>query len=373
MTETAGEIAGVPAWDRFARWPQGLARAALLALAVLLVLCAWAPGMKSELADAPDLAASAKPTEAPPASGEKDNDLRLYRLITERVAAGENYYQAATEQQRASGYPVAPGLTVRLPTLALISARVGQGGLAVLGVALLLGALAANYRRFAGEGDGSLKRIVTGLLLISVSANFRLEFAVLHELWLAGLLALSFGLHRPEQGRWIGAWLAAAAALAIRELALPYVLLMAAFALWHRRWREGAAWSALALVFGVALACHLQAAESFVRPGDPHSPPWLVFGGLGGMLYKLIHSSVLNVLPQVLAGPLVVLGIFGWCGWRSGAGAFASLLLLGYALAFMIAGRDNNFYWGVTVVPILFMGLAFAPFSLASLARRANG
>ena len=258
MAETAGEIAVGSAWDRFARWPRGLARAALLALAVLLVLCAWAPGMKVELADAPDLAASAKPTVTAPASGEKDNDLRLYRLIIERVAAGENYYKAATEQQRASGYPVAPGLTVRLPTLALISARIGQGGIVFLGIVVLIGAIVANYRSFAVEGDGKLKRIVAAMLLL-------------------GLLPLSFGLHRPERGRWIGAWLAAAAALAIRELASPYVLLMAAFALWHRRWREGAAWSALALGFGVALVFHLQAAESFIRPGFRHasrSPSW---------------------------------------------------------------------------------------------------
>jgi hypothetical protein len=38
--------------------------------------------------------------------------------------------------------------------------------------------------------------------------------------------------------------------------------------------------------------------------------------------------------------------ILGWAGWRSEAGATATLLFLGYGLLFMIAGRDDNFYWG---------------------------
>ena len=63
----------------------------------------------------------------------------------------------------------------------------------------------------------------------------------------------------------------------------------------------------------------------------------------------------------------------GWAGWRSPAGTFGTFLFLGYALAFAIAGRANNFYWGLVIAPVLFMGFAFAPRALTSLWRRALG
>jgi hypothetical protein len=64
--------------------------------------------------------------------------------------------------------------------------------------------------------------------------------------------------------------------------------------------------------------------------------------------------------------------IFGWAGWRTSAGAFATLLYLGYGLFFMIAGRGDNFYWGAMVAPAMFIGLAFAPGWLGSLWRAAR-
>ncbi len=81
-------------------------------------------------------------------------------------------------------------------------------------------------------------------------------------------------------------------------------------------------------------------------------------------------SSNLRFLPHWAAGPMVLLMILGWSGWRTHAGAFATLLYLGYGAAFMIAGRDDNFYWGAMIAPAMFIGLAFAPMSLRSLIRQ---
>ena len=140
-----------------------------------------------------------------------------------------------------------------------------------------------------------------------------------------------------------------------------------------RRWREGAAWVAVIVVFAVLLNHHVQLAEAQIRPGDAISPSWLTFSGLNGLLYKVIHASNINILPTVIAGPLVILALFGWTGWRSAMGSFASLLLIGYSLAFAIAGRDNNFYWGVMIIPLLLMGLAMVPFAATSLWQQARG
>ena len=49
------------------------------------------------------------------------------------------------------------------------------------------------------------------------------------------------------------------------------------------------------------------------------------------------------------------------------------LLYAGYCVFFMLAGRDNNFYWGLLLVGGYAIGLAFVPRALWSLARRALG
>ncbi|MFM5906321.1 MAG: hypothetical protein ACKOPO_01825 [Novosphingobium sp.] len=378
--EVTRPAAAIPEWDRYAHWQQRPARLVLAVLLLVMALAAWAPGMPRDLADAPDLetAVSAPATpSAPqpaPAAGEKDNDLLLYRRIAERVAQGDDYYQTATDLQRSSGYPVAPGLTVRLPTLAYVTAALGPKGLVGLNYALVLAALVFTFRRFAHEpgGDG-VKLIGTALLLVGLSSLLPAEFLALHEVWAAELMVLSFALHRPDQGKWIAAWLAAAAALFVRELALPFVLLMGALALWRGARGEALGWAALAVMFGAAMIWHIGLAEAQIRPDDPVSPSWLTLQGIGGWLYKVEHSSLLNVAPQVIAGPLAVLAVFGWTGWKSHAGLFGALLCIGYAAAFMIAGRYNNFYWGVIVVPFLFLGLTWMPYALRGLIEAALG
>jgi len=351
--------------------PRTSARIVLALLGLFLLLAAIAPGY-------------APPPPAPPkvtlidSSGHKvvkedDNDLRLYRLINARLARGDDYYVAATEEQRSHDYPVAPGFTVRLPTLAMVTVALGPNGLIALQIMLFVAMILANARRLGIEPGGENRRpMALALLTAGIASGLSARYNMLHEIWAAQFLALSFGLHRPGEGRWGAAWIAAAAALAVRELALPFVLLMAAWALWHRRWREGAAWIALIAVFAVALSVHLHLAEAQLRPGDPVSPSWLAIRGIAGLMYKVNNSTFLSLLPVWLSGPFVVLALFGWTGWRTQMGEFGALLTFGYAVAFMAAGRDNNFYWGVMITPLLFMGAAFLPIALPALIRSAG-
>jgi hypothetical protein len=359
-------------FDRYARVSRPLARAILALLAAFIFVAAIAPGYSPPPPPPPKVVVS-------DSSGQKvakddDNDLRLYRLINERIARGDDYYVAATEEQRTNGYPVAPGFTVRLPTLAMVSVALGAKGLIALQILLFAAMLMAIAGRLRFEqGQEPPRPMALALLTVGIASGLSAHYNMLHEIWAAQLIALSFGLHRPGAGRWKGAWLAAAAALAVRELALPFVLLMAAWALWHRRWREGAAWLVLIALFVAAMVIHLGHAEAQIRPGDPVSPSWLAAKGIAGLMYKVNNSTVFSLLPLWLSGPLVVLALFGWSGWRTPMGSFATLLTFGYAFAFSIAGRDNNFYWGILITPILFMGLAFLPLALPSLVRRARG
>lgn len=358
-------------FDRYAAMPQHWARLVLALLGALVLLAAIAPGYSPPPPPPPKVTVT-------DAAGHKvvkedDNDLRLYRLITARVARGDNYYVAATEEQRTHNYPVAPGLTVRLPTLAMVTVALGPVGLIGLQVLLFAAMMLANARRLGLEPGGDSRRpLALALLMAGIASGLSARYNMLHEIWAAQLVALSFGLHRPEQGRWGAAWIAAAAALLVRELALPFVLLMGAWALWHRRWTETAAWALLVALFGAVLAFHLSLAEAQIRPGDPISPSWLALKGIAGLLYKVNNSTLLSLLPVWISGPCVILCLFGWTGWRTPMGNFAALLTAGYAVAFMIAGRDNNFYWGIMITPLLFMGAGFLPFALPSLWRAAG-
>lgn len=355
--------------DRYASWPRARALWLLVALIAVLVASALVPiNAGTSTIKTKGFAENIAGNVAGQKSAERtrDEDLVLYDRAVERIARGENYYDFIVEEQRRANYPVTPGLAVRLPTLAYVNAAIGETGQAVAAFALMIGVLAAWWLRLGQEPGGRRVRIwAMAFLFVGASLGVNRYFFQLHELWAGMLLALSFGLHRP--GRWGWSLLAAAAALAIREHALAFVLLMAAMAFWRRDWREGAAWSALAAVFLVALSAHLHIIAEQVLPSDRPSPSWLVFRGLSGWLSNIVLSSNLRFLPHWIAGPLVMLMILGWSGWKSQAGAFATLFYLGYGLLFMIAGRGDNFYWGVAVAPAMFIGLAFAPRALLSL------
>ncbi|MCB2060934.1 MAG: hypothetical protein KDE21_10535 [Novosphingobium sp.] len=290
----------------------------------------------------------------------RDDDLALYDKAIERIQKGENYYDFIVEEQRRADYPVRPGLAVRLPTLAYIDAWLGEPGQIVVAIVLMIAVLLVWWRRLGEEPGGSENKLFAiALLFVGVSLGLNRYYFVLHELWAGMLLVLSFGLHRP--GKWGAALAVAALAVAIREHALPFVLLMGAMAFWRCDWKEGAAWTALAVAFLAALAVHLSIISEQVLPSDRPSDPWLVMRGLSGWLSNVALSSNLRFLPHWLAGPAIILMVFGWAGWRSAAGTFGTFLFLGYGLAFMLAGRPDNFYWGAMIAPGMFMGLAFAP------------
>ncbi|WP_310534524.1 hypothetical protein [Novosphingobium sp.] len=365
-----------PEWNRFAHWKAAPARAVLALLLTFLVLAAITPmrsgeGVHTSLAEGRKVKAGDKA---------RDEDLALYDRVTERLRRGENYYEAVAIEHRASRYPLRPGFAVRLPTLATIEAQLppptnpSDGGKveALLALALIAAILIVWWRRLGEEPGGERVRLwATVLLFLGVQILSIGYFFVLHELWSGGLLALAMGLYRPEKGKWLGTWLAAAAALALREHALPFVLLLGAFALWHRRWKEFGAWTLLVGFFIAAMAVHLHTVAGLVRPGDPVGPSWVTLRGLSGWMSMVVLSSNLRLIPAMLAGPLMVLMVFGWAGWRTPIATFATLLFLGYGLAFMIGGRGDNWYWGMMIAPMMWLGLAFVPMALKGLASAA--
>jgi len=362
--------------------PEALAAsryAGLTRRAAWLVLAAWlallvAAALTPIRAGEDEAPRASAPVAAPAAQARtRDEDLQLYDDVIARMKRGETYYGVIAQEHRKHRFPLHPGFAVRLPTLAVIEAALPSGALIPLSLGLTLAILGVWWRKLGEDPAAApIRTVAMAALAIGASIGTTRYFFVLHELWAGQLLALSFGLHRPERDKWLGAWVAAALALAIREHALPFVLLMAAMALWQRRWHEGAAWSALALVFMAAVAIHLHVVAGMVAASDPPSAPWITLRGLTGWLSMLVLSSDLRLLPHVVAGPLVVASLLGWSGWKSTAGLFGSLLQAGYALAFAIAGRGDNFYWGMVVAPTLLVGLAFLPGAACALWRSAG-
>lgn len=352
MSPTSSRMADLS--PRLAWWVVGM-------LAVALVTSLWAARQATPI----DARPAAQAQRADP---KQDEDLLLYERIIARVAAGSDYHEAAITEQRSANYPVRPFVTIRLPTLAILIAHLGFPAAQMLVVGIAGAALLAWRHRFVAAGCARSRAMVLVLILASgLTPVATRHYVTLHEIWAGALIALSLGLHNPKS--WLPSLMVAALALAVRELAVPFLLLMLAFAAYARRYAEMTAWALLLLCYGVALAAHADAISALVGPHDPSSPPWVQFGGLNAAFDFAWRTSVFRGLSPFLAFPLITLSLFGWLSWRSETGMITSLLILGYLLAFALTGRSNNFYWGLMIAPLLAVGLGFVIPALSDLSR----
>jgi hypothetical protein len=332
-------------------------QAILVALATLLLIASGFDGRKQ---------AGAAKGVVPIEASSQDPDILLYNRIIDRVAAGGNYYQVVTDEQRRGGYPLKPFIVVRLPTLALISAFIGLSGAQIL-IWLLASATVFAWWHRIKDFSKVPEPAVLGALLIAtgLTVSIRTELLVMHEIWAGTLLTLAFALHRND--RWWPTALLSLLAVLIREMALPFILLMAANAVWHRRVRESAVWAAIISIFAVALWMHALHISAYVHPNDPSSQGWNSFGGWIFFVNALSATSPLRVFPNEISAVLVPLALLGWAAWRTSVGSFGFLYLTGYGVMMMIFGRPENFYWSLLVAPLLLLGLLTLPAGITDL------
>ena len=156
-------------------------------------------------------------------------------------------------------------------------------------------------------------------------------------------------------------------------MALPFVLLWAAFAASERRWREFAAVAAVIALFAVGMALHAQAVTVHQLPGDLVSPGWAGFKGPVLPLSGIVTVTLLQALPAWLGGPLAVLPLLGWAALGGRLGLFATLWFAGYVLFVALSARAENFYWLALMVPAYGAGLALVPRALADLTAALRG
>jgi hypothetical protein len=196
---------------------------------------------------------------------------------------------------------------------------------------------------------------------LSLLGNWYLQ----HELWAGILIALSLGLYPRSVAASVVCGLAA---LAIREIALPYVIVMMTLAFVERRRQEAIAWLVGSAGFALYLAWHAHLVSLHMIEG-PADPSWLRFPGWPHVV--ACSSWMLFALPPYwLAGGLAVLGIIGVATARH---LRLALTVTGYMLAVAIAGKPFNDYWGLVFTPLLAVGLVYAMPWVAQVLARAWG
>ncbi|OJW66612.1 MAG: hypothetical protein BGO57_11065 [Sphingomonadales bacterium 63-6] len=362
--------ASLAAWiDRpLARLPRP---AAIFVLLALVASCLWsisATGMLIRSGDARMEAGQGQPHPG----GEGDRgDLNLYRAINAEMARGQGYYEAAIAQQMARNYPTKPFFTVRSPVLAEGTRLFGSGGWRVVTI-FSLGLCLVGLMGLPATRASAPERIGGALLVVLCGLGAFLDIAgLVHELVAGLLLSAALFIYRP--GRWWPSLLLAAAALAVRELALPFVLLWLAFAIAGRRKGEALALLGVIALFAIGMALHAQAVIALRPPDAPSSQGWSGLLGPQAFLEAMVRLTPLSFLPLRLGAPLALLPFVGWLGLGGRLGWFAALWFAGFALAIALFARPENFYWGAMVLPAYGAGLAFVPRALVDLIAAARG
>jgi hypothetical protein len=155
----------------------------------------------------------------------------------------------------------------------------------------------------------------------------------------------------------------------VRELAFPFLVVMAVAALATGRKREGVAWTGAAAIVLAVLSIHWIAATRLAVPGDVTSPGWLALGGWRFDLALARQSSLLIALPGWAAAVVTPLALIGWAARADGYAARTTAVLGLWLGIFLLLGRPDNAYWGFLFAPILPIGLAFAPAAIHDLVR----
>jgi hypothetical protein len=341
---------------KISSWFDGWSRTACaLVLATLIAIMALSA-----------LAPSVKTGSPPRTSKSRMTDAELYTKVISEVRSGTPYYASVVRNHRENGYPLRPFFTVRMPTLAKLSAMLPPSGARFLLLGLIVAAGIAWFRLIVRDLEQRAVRI-SALVLVAVSLTTLASpvLSLFHDAWAGVLMALSLALN---QQRKVAASIAVGLAAAlIRELAVPFLVLMACAAVWEKKWREVAGWAAAIAVTGCAVILHAGALSPLVTDSDLSSQGWKGMGGWTFYLSTMTIATPLSIGPAWLARMLIPLALFGWFAWRSPLALRVSGLLIGYGILLAAFSRPDTFYWGLMMTPLLLAGLAFAPLMVARL------
>jgi hypothetical protein len=341
----------------YADWPPLLARLTLLVL-VLLVVYGF-------VIDVEPLIDTSKKTE------EQTSDLDLYRAVVERLQAGESFYAANGDEQHQRGYPTKPFLTWRLPTVAWVISYLGEDLATNLLWLLASLAVLAWVKPLKEAGLGRIETICGAFLVyFGLMIVFMVPLVYLHESWAVVLITLSLPL---RQRWWRLSVFLGLAALAFRELALPYVLVMAVCAWCEGHKREATWWAMGMLVFTLGLALHAWVVSGYIGSEARLSAGWLAMGGWAFLLKANQWNTLIEIGGVWLLAIWVPLAVLGAGSRYDSLGLRLFLIVAGYSAAFLFVGRGDNAYWGILYSPLMALSLVFVPSALRALWSAACG
>ncbi|HTQ40822.1 MAG TPA: hypothetical protein VMJ32_17510 [Pirellulales bacterium] len=299
-------------------------------------------------------------------------DVPLYLAEIQRISHGEGYYEAASHELHARGYPTLSTFNWRTPLPMWLLGKLPNqtaGRLLIGGLALLLLVLAVIM---VARDGGILRALGCGLMMSGALLPGWLEqIYVMPVVWGGILICLSicaYGLDRPGWGVAFGL-----AAVVLRELAASYCVICLLLALYDRRWREALAWVIGLAAFLAFYAWHALHVMTLVQPGDhAHTTSWLQFGGASFVIAIAQMNAYLLLLPQWVSAIYLPLAMLGFAGWNTATGRRAGLTACGFVIFFAFIGQPFNQYWGSLIAPLLTLGAAQAPTAISDLFRRSR-
>ena len=300
------------------------------------------------------------------------SDLELYWAEVDRIADGQGYYEAASIELPARGYPTQSVFNWRMPLPMWFLGKLprpeyGKWLLSAFAVTLLV--------------SGSIIAIQEGTFLEATALGVLLGGAILPcvlsdlyvspLLWSSVFLSLSICAYSWNQ-RWL-VLLLGLAAVVFREFALLYCVLMAVIAGRNRHLRELVGWIVVIAIFAGFLVFHILQVKHYQDvPDVADTSHWLELNGLPAIIGMTQMNGFLLLLPQWVSAIYLASSILGFVDWRSSLGNRMSLTVGAFLLVFMIVGKDVNQYWGVMFAPLLCFGAARAPMALRRLIRAAK-
>lgn len=302
---------------------------------------------------------------APPSQTVAYTDIALYHDLAEQVRAGAGYYETTMRLQRTHHYPTRPFYTVRHPTLTYLAAAFGWTRLQQALLVLLV--IVAGVWLVRLSEATVTERVATILAIIAGSAAISSPLLIAtHELWAGLLICLALAL-RGGKAWWLGV-IAAAAAIAFRELAVCFAVLSLVVSVAERRRTESLAWLGMIAFAVAAIAIHAVLVLSWTLPGDPVSQGWLGLRGPAAAFHDLTIISILGTLPTTAAIALALLSLLGWTAVPGEQNRIALLFLAGITVLIGVFARTQNFYWIQLALPTWLVGLGFAPRAIRDLA-----